>query len=131
MPLEDFFDCQATITAEAPDGQVPPQDALGGADRSDANWVTVAAGVPCLLSEKGSTLDYSRNDARANVIQARVYFARDPVPGGISSRNRITVTRATPGNQPQIPGIYAVQGTINPNAMGRLFEVDCERVRTP
>ena len=66
------------------------------ADRSDANWVTVADGVPCLVSEKGSSLDYDRNDARANVITARVYFGCDPVPSGISTRNRINVTATTP-----------------------------------
>lgn len=130
MPLEDFLDQEATITAEAPDGRVPPQDALGGADRSDGNWVTVASGVPCLVREKGSSLDPDRDDARMNVITATVYFEADPVPSGISTRHRITVTATTPAG-PQILGLYSVQGTVDPNAMGRIFQVSCERVRIP
>lgn len=133
MSLESLIENsgqQATITAEAPDGQVPGQTAMGGADRSDGNWVPIAGPVPCLVRTRGSALNYNRNDERAAVIDARIYFAADPVPSGISSRHRITVTAAGTGG-PRVIGVYAVMGTIDPNSMGRLFEVDCERIRTP
>jgi hypothetical protein len=130
MPLEDFLNSMCNVTAEAPTGQFPPQDAVGGADRSDANWVGVAQGVPCLVRPRSSHLEAmpGRNDARMNVVDTRVYFAADPVPGGLNSRNRIVVTSCP---DPALIGIYAVQGVIDPNGMGRLFEADCERVRTP
>lgn len=125
---------QATITAEAPDGQVPAQDALGGADRSDGNWVTVVSGVPCLLNTSSSSLaaffGSGRNDARANVIDARIYFLSDPVPSGISTRNRVTVTQQGTGGIRTL-GVWSVQGVVDPNSMGRIFQVDCERIRTP
>lgn len=133
MSVESLIDNsgqQASITAEAPDGQVPAQTAMGGADRSDANWVTVADGVPCLVRTRSSALSYGRDDERAAVIDARIYFAADPVPSGISSRHRITVTVAGTGG-PRVLGIYDVQGVVDPNSMGRIFEVDCERIRTP
>ena len=135
MSLESLIDDSgqfATITAEAPDGQVPTQDPTGAADRSDGKWVTVAAGVPCLVNEKSSALMAfsGRNDARMGIVNARIYFYVDPVPAGISSRNRITVTTAGTG-APQVLGTYAVQGRVNPNTMDRIFEVDCEKVRTP
>lgn len=122
----------ATITAEAPDGQFPAQDATGAADRSDANWVTVASNVPCLVNPKSSAIrSYpGQNDARQQIIDARIYFYADPVPSGISSRHRITVNIQGTGG-PQIIGVYAVQGAINPNYRSEIFEVDCERVRTP
>jgi hypothetical protein len=125
---------QATITAEAPDGQVPAQDALGGADRSDANWILVASGVPCLLNTTSSTLSAfggARNDARANVISARIYFAGDPVPSGISTRHRITITDMGAGG-PRSLGLYAVQGANQPVLGSQtIIQVDCERLRTP
>jgi hypothetical protein len=125
---------QATITAEAPTGQVPPQDAAGGANRSDANWVAVASGVPCLLNIASSALKSfgsARSDARANVIDVRIYFYSDPVePGGISTRHRVTVTAPGHGGQ-RVIGIYAVQGVTDPNSLGRIIQVDCERIRTP
>jgi hypothetical protein len=124
---------QATITAEAPDGQLPAQDATGAADRSDDNWVTVADGVPCLVNTRSSTLEArgsKRNDGRANVIDARIYFAADPVPSGVSTRHRVTVTVPGAGG-PRALGVYAVQGVVDPNSMSRIFQVDCERVRTP
>ena len=121
---------QATITSEATRGQVPGQTAMGGADRSNANWATVADGVPCLVNPKGSSLDRNRNDARANVINAEVFFLADPVPGGMSSRHRITVT-LTDRPDPVVLGVYAVTGVVDPNYLGRIFVADCERIRTP
>lgn len=126
----------AAISAEAADGQVPAQTALGGADRSDAGWVTVATAVPCLVRPRSSTLaafDARRNDARANVVDATIYFAGDAIAAlgiPLSTRQRITVTTA-PGTDPTVAGVYSVQGAINPNAMGRIYQVDCERIRTP
>jgi hypothetical protein len=123
----------ATITAEAPDNEVPGIDPTGATDRSDANWVTVAIDVPCLVSPKSSAVRAypGQNDARQAVVDARIYFLSDPVPTiGLSSRDRVTVSMATYGG-PQVLGVYAVLGVINPNTMDRIFEVDCERLRTP
>jgi|SRR5579859_1673217 len=120
MSLEDFLIQSADVTAEAPAGSVPAQDALGGADRSAA-WLTVASGIPCLARPMGTSLmafGAARDDARRGVNTTRIYFAADPVPTGIGSRNRIVVDGAT----------YAVQGSTNPNSMDRIFQVDCERI---
>jgi hypothetical protein len=136
MSLESLINnsgLQATITAEAPDGQVVGQDGTGAADRSDANWLPVASGVPCLLNTTSSSLQAfgsKRNDARTAVIDARIYFLSDPVPSGISTRHRVTVTKSGTGG-PRVLGTWAVQSVDDPNSMGRLFEIDCERVRTP
>lgn len=137
MSLESLIDDsgqQATITAEAPGGRVPGQTALGGADRSDANWLTVADGLPCLVRERSVAVDYGRNDARASVVTARIYFVPDDVaavlPSGLSSRHRITVTVGGEGG-PITTGVYAVKGAVDPNSMGRVLQVDCERIRTP
>lgn len=135
MSLESLIDDSgqlATITQEAPDGSVPGQDPTGAADRSDGNWVTIATGIPCLVNEKSSALQAfpGRNDARVGIVNARIYFYYDPTPKGLSSRNRITVFVAVKGI-PQVLGVYAVQGRVNPNTMDRLFEVDCEKLRTP
>lgn len=119
---------EVTITAEAPDGQVPGQTAIGGADRSDANWVDVADGFPCLLRMQGSQIDYDRNDARAMVEQGRIYMIYDPVPAAISSRNRIKVTIPGEGGR-RVLGVFAVTGVTDPNSMGRLLQVDVERIR--
>jgi hypothetical protein len=136
MSLESLIEDSgqfATITAEAADGSVPPQDPTGAADRSDANWPVVATNVPCLVSPKSSALQAfpGRNDARMAVVNARIYFLCDPVPTvGLSSRNRITVYAGTTGI-PQVLGVYAVQGVINPNTMNRIYQADCEKIRTP
>lgn len=129
MALSDFFQQLATIQAEGPAGVQPPQTALGGADRT--GWLDVADGVPCLFRSLNVTLaafSGRRNDSRQNQYSARIYFAADPVPEGLSSRHRIVVSgcpRAADN------GIYAVSGAIDPNAMGRLLQVDVERVRQP
>jgi hypothetical protein len=119
----------ATITAEAPRGLATGRTAMGGADRSDANWLTVADGVPCLVSPSGSSLDRSRNDAREDVIEATLYFARDPAPGGLDTRHRATVTGTRTGGDPVVIGVYAVTGVVDPNYLGRLFVASCERIR--
>ena len=123
----------ATVTAEAADDQVPSQDPTGAADRSDGNWITVAANVPCLVRPRSSTVrEYpGLNDARAALVDATIYLLDDPVPSiGLSSRNRLTVTTAVLG-APQVLGVYAVLGVINPNTMDHHLQVDCERIRTP
>lgn len=122
----------ATITAEAPYGAAVGQTAMGGADRSDDVWLTVADGVPCLVDPGHSAIDRQRNDAREDVISATIYFRADPVPGGLSTRHRITVTATrSPNPDPVVLGVYAVTGAIDPNYLGRLFVVACERVRIP
>jgi hypothetical protein len=132
MPLEDFLDQLADIYEEAEDGSVPPQDALGAADRSDANWPLVATDVPCMVRVVTARLDAfpGRNDARAEIVNARVYFFKDPIEGGIGTRNRIIVEDV----------VYAVQGigargaakriAPSPTAEGHLFEIDCEVIKT-
>jgi hypothetical protein len=136
MSLESLIDDAnqfATITAEAPDGSVPAQDPTGAADRSDANWETIVSGVPCLVNPKNSAVQAfpGRNNARMAMIDARIYFVNDPLPPfGISSRNRITV-RSGRSQESSLVGIFAVIGTINPNSLNGICEVDCERIRTP
>jgi hypothetical protein len=119
----------ATITVEAPDGVSVAQDAMGGADRSDP-WIQVAAMIPCLVRPLSSALfGYPpRNDARANMIDATIYFKDDPVPSGISTRHRITVTVPGTGEN-RVLGVYAVQGVIDPNTMGELYQVAVQRLR--
>lgn len=122
MALTDFLTQSADIEVEASTGKQPPQDALGGAVRT--NWLPVASGVPCLVRPMGSSLSAfkaPRNDARANVNLTRIYFEGDPVAGGLSTRHRIRVEGA----------VYKVQGAIDPNSLGELLQVDCERIRTP
>jgi hypothetical protein len=122
---------RADISVEAPDGQVPLQDVLGGAIRTDP-WPSVVQGVPCLVSPRASTLQAfpPRNDARANVSDTRIYFLADPVPSGLSTRHRITVVVDGVGG-PSVLGVYAVQNPNDPNSMGRILQVDCEKVRNP
>ncbi len=122
MSIEDFLLQSADITCEAAPGDVPAQDASGGADRSARQWQPVASGVPCLVRPMGSARQ-DRDDARRGIDTGRIYFASDPVPDpeGISSRHRITVAGA----------IYAVMGATNPNSLDRIIQVDVERVRTP
>lgn len=134
MSIESLIEnsgCQASITAEAPRGQVPGQTAMGGADRSAANWLTVADGVPCLVSMPSASIDRGRNDARAGVLTGTIFFKCDPVPGGLSSRHRIAVTRARPGGDPVVLGVYAVTGAVDPNYLAHHLEVAVERIRTP
>lgn len=135
MSIEDIIErsgMQATITAEAPSGQEVGQTALGGADRSDADWIAVATAVPCLVSPSGSSLERDRNDARENVIEAVIYFRCDPLAPGaaLGTRHRVTVT-STRTPDPVVLGVYAVTGVVDPNYLGRLFEVSCERIRIP
>jgi len=120
MSLEDFLIQSADVTAEAPTGVSVGQDSLGGADRS-GQWLTVASGISCLVRPMGTSLmafGSARDDARRGVNTTRIYFAADPAPTGIGSRNRIVVEGQT----------YAVQGSTNPNTMDRIFQVDCERI---
>ena len=132
MSLESLIEDSeqvADITVESTSGVGPPQTTMGGTDRSAGNWLGVAQQIPCLVRDQSATLNYARNDARANVKTTRIYFLCDPVPGGgLSTKHRITVSL---GKDPVARGVYAVQGVIDPNSMGRLFEVDCERIRTP
>lgn len=135
MSIEALIDDsgqQATITAEAPDRQLPGQTAAGGADRSDGNWLTVADGVPCLVWTEGVELDYDRNDQRAAVVEARIYFYCDPVPPpGLTSRNRITVTQQAPDGTRRLVGVYAVTGSREPaRGSQRLVIADCQRIRS-
>lgn len=135
MSLESMIDDSgqlATITVEAPTGQFPPQTALGGVDRTQA-WTVLASGVPCLMNNRSSPLmSYpGRNDARAQVYDTRIYFYADPTPSGFTTRMRITVTKAGAGGNATDLGVYSVKSTSNPNTMGVIFQIDCEKVRTP
>ena len=133
MSLESLIEDsgqQADIAVESPDYTIPPRSQMGGTDRS-APWGNIATGVPCLVRTQSSSLSAwpGRNDARANINTTRIYFYSDPVPTGISTRHRITVTTQGTGGH-RVLGVYAVQGVVDPNSMGRLFEVDCERIRS-
>lgn len=134
MSIESLIDDSgqlATITVEAPDGQTPGQTLLGGADRTDGQRLPVAADVPCLVNTLASDLDRSRNDGRADVIRARIYFAGDPTDSRLTTRHRIAV--AVPGDPySQVAGIYAVTGVVAPTrGADRLVWAECERVRDP
>jgi hypothetical protein len=131
--IEDYLVQFCDITVEAPTGQLPAQDALGGADRT-APWPVVAQGVPCLYRPGASSLQARtarRDDARRSVNTGKVYFSASTlgqIPGGLTSRMRITITQAIDSGA---LGVYAVTGSIDPNTMGHHLEVDVERVRTP
>lgn len=135
MSLESLIEDSnqfATITVEAPSGTFPPQTSIGGVDRSQP-WPVVASGVPCLVNTKGSPLSAfsgARNDSRGSIFDTRIYFCSDPTSTGFTTRMRITVTQAGNG-EPVTLGVYAVKNPTNPNSMGRIFQVDCEKVRTP
>lgn len=130
MSLESLIEDSgqfADITAESNPGVKPPITAMGGTNRA-GQWLEVASGVPCLVNPRGGTLSLNRNDARANVKTPRIYFLCDPAPLGLTTKHRITVSG---GSDPTARGVYAVQDVNNPNSMGQLFQVDCERIRTP
>lgn len=135
MSLQSLIDNAnqlAEITVEAPDGQVPSQSPMGGADRSQP-WPILASGVPCLVNTRSASLSAfggAREDARASIFDTRIYFYSDPTPSGFTTRMRITVTQAGNGELVTL-GVYAVKSPTNPNSMARIFQVDCERVRTP
>ena len=130
MSLESLIEDsgqQAEIMAEANPGSRPTLTTMGGVDRSDPNWLEVVSGVSCLVRPQGGSLNLNRNDARANVKTPRIYFLCDPVPCGLTTKHRIKVSL---GSDPTARGVYAVQDVTNPNSMGRIFQVDCERIRT-
>ena len=135
MSLESLIENSgqyANITVEFPPNTVPTQDAMGGVDRT-GNWPLVASRVPCLVNTRNETLmafQSARNNARSAVFDARIYFYYDPVPTGITTKHRITVTDASRGEPVEV-GVYAVKNVNNANSMGRLFAVDTERLRTP
>lgn len=114
MALQDFLVQSATIQLE-PTPMV--RDRLGGAVRS-GSWITVAVAVPCLVRPLSAALQ-PRDDARRDVGAVRIYFASDPVPTGIGTRNRIVVDGAT----------YQVTGSVNINKLDRIVQVDCEVVK--
>ena len=87
---------------------------MGGTDRSGPNWLGVAQAVPCLVRDQSATLNYARNDARANVKTTRIYFHSDPTAEGLTTRHRIRVYQ---GKDKVLQGVYAVQGVIDPNSM--------------
>ena len=133
MSLESLIEDSnqfASITMEAPAGQIPPLTPMGGVDRT-GTWTPIVDSVPCLLNNKSSQLMAypGRNDARAQVFDTRIYFYYDPTPTGITTRMRITVSQ-TIGTDTTDLGIYQVVSVQNPNSMGRILEVDCEKVRT-
>lgn len=102
------------------------QTATGGVDRTAAGWSSVADGVPCLVRPTGSSLNLG-NDTMSNQEYLKVYLAGDPVPGGISVRHRLAVTRAGDGS-PNAIGTYNVISVVDANGRGRLIEVGCERL---
>lgn len=133
MSLESLIEDSgqlATITVESLTG-TPPRTAMGGVDRT-GTWPQIATGVPCLLNNKNSQLMAwpGRNDARAQVFDTRIYFYYDPTPAGFTTRMRISVTQTNGDTDVTDLGVYQIVAVQNPNSMGRIYEVDCEKVRT-
>ena len=116
--LNDFLQQTAMIEVEATLPATPGQDMLGGADRT--NWQQVADGIPCLV-RRLSASQQIRIEARGEICDTRIYFGNDPTIEGMSTRHRITVDGS----------IYHVKGSVDPNSMGRLLQVDCELLRFP
>ena len=117
MALADFLRQAATISL-LPVGRTT----AGGADRTEPE--VLAENVPCLVRPRSSALEAfgaRRNDARAERIDATIYFAGDPLApdAELTTRHRITVAGVD----------YAVRGPQDPNSLGRLLQVDCERLR--
>jgi len=108
----------AAIDVETSAPGAAPQDALGGADRT--SWTALVPAVPCLVRPLSASQQV-RNEARGEFVDTRIYFAGDPVNGGLSTRHRIRVGGAT----------YHVKGAVDANSMGRLLHVDCELLRFP
>ena len=103
----------------------PPvsQTTAGGPDRTGAAAV-LADGVPCLVRPRGASLLAflgRRDDQRAETVDARIYFAGDPLAPAdeLTARCRIVVDGRT----------YSVNGVSDVNSMDRLLHVDCERLR--
>lgn len=113
MALTDFLRQSATILVEP---TPPPRDRIGGVNRSGA-WTVLAESVPCLVRPLSAGVQ-PQDDARRNVVLYRIYFAFDPVAGGIGTRHRIVVDGQT----------YAVTGVINPNSLDAIIHVDCEAI---
>src|SRR5215469_3488934 len=131
MSLEDLIDASgqvATITQEAPPGLIPPQTAMGGVDRT-MQWPSIAT-LPCHVNTTASPLQpypTGRNNERQQVYTTRIYFYSCPSIG-FTTRMRIAVAG---GSDPAVVGTYQIEAVKNPNSMSRLWEIDCERVRTP
>lgn len=108
---------------------LPSQTAMGGADRTATNWVTVADAVPCLVRILTYKLEDDQNGQRVAVVSARIYFVSDPVPDGLNVRHRVRITNTGTGG-PRVTGTWSVQGVNDPNSMGRLIYVDAQRTGT-
>jgi hypothetical protein len=106
-----------------------PQTTMGGVNRTALQWSDVASGVPCLVRTTGSSLSLTSSDQRSNQEFAKIYFAQDPVPGGVSISHRIVVTNNGRGSA-GLKGIYSIIGVIDPNGQGRLIQVSCQRLRS-
>lgn len=114
MAIEDFLDQVCDIKRQARDGSgVVPQDELGGAVRDP--YVTVHAGVPCLVRPLGAD-NTPRHERAGTRITHRVYFDEDL---GITSEYQVHVDGM----------VLTVVGPVNFNSMGELIALDCTEVR--
>ncbi|MDG3003244.1 hypothetical protein [Paludisphaera mucosa] len=117
--LTDMLDDLATISS-LPVARTPS----GAASRSAP--VLLAEGVACKVRRTAAALAYGkspRDDARRQKVDARIYFAGDPLaaldpPLRLSTGHRIAAAGET----------FAVLGVVDVNNMGRLLHVDCEAV---
>lgn len=107
----------------------PAQTSMGGVDRSDSNWVTIADGVPCLIEiEKPDRIMI--NDQVRYETKAIIYLMSDPVPGGMSISHRIRVMEAGHAGS-SIRGLWAVIGVTDPVPFGHHLEVNALRIGLP
>jgi hypothetical protein len=132
MSIETFIadsgqECAVEVDSTA---DQPAQTAMGGADRSEGNWVTVADAVPCLVDLKKTDVNYDRNNQRVYLTTATIYFAEDPVLGGLSIRHRIRIVN-TGTSGPRIAGPWAIRGIMDPIPAGDHLEVLCQRTGLP
>jgi hypothetical protein len=121
--MDNFLVHFADVEAEAPRGQATGQTGMGGADRTA--WIPVESNLPCLFRPR-SVNNLSADNRAQQQILAKVYFTTDPVATGLTSKHRLVI-RGCPRQADN--GTYSVIGARDINALGRVLEVEVERVR--
>jgi hypothetical protein len=121
--MENFLIHTADVEAEAPAGTSAGQTGMGGVDRT--TWIPVESNLPCLFRPR-SVNNVATDDRAQQQILAKVYFTSDPVATGLTSKHRLII-RGCPRQADN--GTYSVIGARDINALGRVLEVEVERVR--
>jgi len=131
LSLETIIADAGTLCAVEVDSTagVPTQTAMGGASRTDADWVTVADSVPCLVEPTGGQ-QVEVNSQKQYQTKAIIYFAADPVPEGMSPRHRIRITSVGAAGK-RIAGTWAIDFVDDPIPSGDHLEVSCTRIGIP